>query len=92
MRNKPEVEETGAFEDSLHIPLPQLRTRMGEVLEYIEKHPDANVVVHCKTGIRARLAASILHNHTIQPVTVLNEVFNELVKKEGVKTVPYNGK
>lgn len=86
------MEEGGVFEESFHIPLPQLKTRMGEVLEYIEKHPDANVVVHCKTGIRARLAASILHNHTIQPVTVLNEIFDVLKKNEGVKTVPYNGK
>lgn len=47
---------------------------MGEILEFIEKNQDAEVVIHCKTGIRARLAASILHNHIIQPVTVLNEV------------------
>lgn len=65
---------------------------MGEVLEFIEKHSDADVVVHCKTGIRARLAASILHNHVVQPVTVLNEVFEVVAQKEGVKVVPVSGK
>jgi len=65
---------------------------MEEVLEYIQKHSDADVVVHCKTGIRARLAASILHNHIVQPVTVLNEVLDTLIKEDKVKTVQYNGK
>lgn len=47
-------------------------------------------MVHCKTGIRARLAASILHNHVVQPVTVLNEVLDKLIKEEKVKTIPHN--
>lgn len=63
---------------------------MEEVLEFINKHTDADVVIHCKSGVRARLAASILHNHVIQPVTVLNELF-EVVSQKGGKLVPYNG-
>jgi len=34
-------------------------------------HPDSDLVVNCKTGGRARLAASILLKHGIQPI-VLN--------------------
>jgi rhodanese-related sulfurtransferase len=64
----------GVLENSLHVPLPELKTRMDEVLEFINKHEDADLVVHCKTGVRARVAASILHNHVVQPVTVLNEI------------------
>jgi rhodanese-related sulfurtransferase len=76
---------------ALHIPVYQLKSRMPEVLEFVNKHPESDVVVNCKTGVRARLAASILHCHVVQPVTVLNEVFDKL-KEKGVDVVPYENK
>jgi rhodanese-related sulfurtransferase len=54
----------------------------------VNKHPDADVIIHCKTGMRARLATSILYNHLTCQISVLNEVFEKLPEK-GAKFVPY---
>mgnify|MGYP006869357306 FL=1 len=40
-------------------------------------HQDSDLVVNCKTGGRARLAASILLKHGIHPI-VLNENLDNL--------------
>lgn len=39
---------------ALHIPLPQLATRVGEI-------PDRQVWVHCQSAYRASIGASLLH-------------------------------
>ncbi|MEV5705012.1 MBL fold metallo-hydrolase [Actinoallomurus sp. NPDC052274] len=44
---------TGHIEGSVHIPLHQLQQRLHEV-------PDGNVWVHCGSGLRAAIAASLL--------------------------------
>ncbi|MFH8336618.1 rhodanese-like domain-containing protein [Streptomyces sp. AM6-12] len=44
----------GYIENSVHIPVHQLHKRLGEV-------PEGTVWVHCAGGIRAGIAASLLH-------------------------------
>ncbi|MGW3124522.1 rhodanese-like domain-containing protein [Streptomyces sp. NPDC001107] len=44
----------GFVEGAVHIPLHELRRRLGEV-------PDGQVWVHCAGGVRAAIAASLLH-------------------------------
>jgi len=44
----------GAIEDSVHIPLGQLRDRLGEL------DPDRPVVTYCAGGYRSSIAASLL--------------------------------
>jgi hydroxyacylglutathione hydrolase len=44
----------GAIEDSVHIPLGQLRERIGEL------DPDVPVVTYCAGGYRSSIAASLL--------------------------------
>ena len=72
------------------IPLPELKDKIEVVKEVLSKHEDANLVIHCKTGMRARLAASMLSIHLSCPIIVLNEVFEKLAEK-GVKVQPYAG-
>jgi len=45
--------EGGHIEHSVHIPLQDLRSRMGEV-------PDGPIAVHCAAGFRASIGASLL--------------------------------
>ena len=89
VRNKPEWIELGVFENALLLPLPEIKSKIDAVIDFVNKHPEANVVVHCKTGMRARLATSILYNHLDCEITVLNEVFEKITEK-GVKLVPYS--
>jgi hydroxyacylglutathione hydrolase len=55
----------GAIEGSLHIPLPQLRGRLGEL------NPERPVVVHCAGGYRSSIAASLLRAHSFDDVSDL---------------------
>lgn len=54
VRNVPEFESGGVIEGSIAIPLPKLPERVGEVRGKEE------IVVSCRTGLRARVAYSIL--------------------------------
>ncbi|GAA4612033.1 MBL fold metallo-hydrolase [Actinoallomurus liliacearum] len=54
---------TGHIEGSVHIPLHQLRQRLHEV-------PDGKVWVHCGSGMRAAIAASLLDAAGRQVVAV----------------------
>ncbi|MFD9685025.1 rhodanese-like domain-containing protein [Kitasatospora sp. NPDC059088] len=49
--------ETGAIEGSLHIPLTELPTRLAEIPT---DHP---LVIHCASGHRSSIAASLLRHH-----------------------------
>lgn len=80
----------GVFENALLIPLSQLKGKIDIVVDLVNKHPEASVVVHCKTGMRARVGASILTHHLNCQVTVLNEVIDKIGEK-GVKLTPYKG-
>jgi rhodanese-related sulfurtransferase len=47
----------GHFERAIHIPLGQLRDRMGELPK------DRPILVHCAVGLRAHIAVRILRQH-----------------------------
>lgn len=65
VRNVPEY-EFGVIENSVAIPLPKLPERVGEVKD------KEGLVISCKTGLRARVAYSILIREGI-PSTILAE-------------------
>lgn len=48
------------IENSILIPLPELYKRAGELKE------EKNILVNCRTGVRARVAAGILASEGIQ--------------------------
>jgi hydroxyacylglutathione hydrolase len=50
----PGEHDQGAIEDSVHVPLGQLRDRIGEL------DPDRPVVTYCAGGYRSSIAASLL--------------------------------
>lgn len=56
---------SGAIKGSVHIPLQELRSRIGEVRKFGERE----VVVYCQTGSRSLSAAGILRK---QGITVAN--------------------
>jgi hydroxyacylglutathione hydrolase len=55
----------GAIEGSVHIPIPQLRTRIGEL------SPDRPVVAYCAGGYRSSIAASLLRAYGFDDVSDL---------------------
>jgi glyoxylase-like metal-dependent hydrolase (beta-lactamase superfamily II) len=57
--------ETGAFEDSIRIPLGQLADRTSEL------DPGKLIVVHCKGGYRSSIATSILRRAGLQEIADL---------------------
>ncbi len=57
--------ETGAFEDSIRIPLGQLADRTSEL------DPTKLIVVHCKGGYRSSIATSILRRAGLQEIADL---------------------
>ncbi|MGA5466719.1 MBL fold metallo-hydrolase [Mycobacterium sp. NPDC050041] len=59
----PGEREGGAIPDSLHIPLAQLRLRLGEV------PVGKPIVVHCAGGWRSSVAASLLRANGIRQVS-----------------------
>jgi hydroxyacylglutathione hydrolase len=66
VRNVPELESGGVVENSISIPLPKLPERVGEV------KGKEGIVVNCRTGLRARVAYSILAREGIT-ATILAE-------------------
>ncbi|MFI0820685.1 rhodanese-like domain-containing protein [Streptomyces sp. NPDC021098] len=62
----------GAVEASAHIPLHRLRERLGEV-------PDGTVWVHCASGMRAAIAASLL-DAAGRDVVVVDDDFDAAVR------------
>jgi rhodanese-related sulfurtransferase len=65
VRNQGERESKVLFKDSLHIPLPELRERIGDI------PVDKPVVVHCAAGYRSAAAQSILERE-LMPVHVFD--------------------
>jgi rhodanese-related sulfurtransferase len=66
----PGEREGGAIPGSLHIPLAQLRVRIGEV------PTDRPIVVHCAGGWRSSVAASLLRANGIGQVSDLLGGYN----------------
>src|SRR6266849_1414322 len=62
--------ETGAFENSVRIPLGQLADRTAEL------DPSKLIVVHCKGGYRSSIATSILRRAGIQEIADLTGGFD----------------
>lgn len=84
----PELLDTGYFNGALFIPISQLKNRLDEVALYIKKHEGKEIVIQCKSGMRARLGASLMLNNGLGPVTVFNEVIDK-VHEKGALLVPY---
>ena len=68
VRRDEEVAE-GAISGSIHIPLPDLKDRMGEI-------PAGVVWVHCASGFRASIAASLLDGAG-REVVLIDDDFEE---------------
>lgn len=66
----PGERENGAIPGSIHIPLAQLRTRMGEL------PVDKPIVLHCAGGWRSSVAASLLRANGFQQVSDLLGGYN----------------
>jgi hydroxyacylglutathione hydrolase len=62
--------ETGAFENSIRIPLGQLADRTSEI------DPGKLVVVHCKGGYRSSIASSILRRAGLREIADLTGGFD----------------
>lgn len=62
--------ETGAFENSIRIPLGQLADRTSEL------DPTKLIVVHCKGGYRSSIASSILRRAGLQEIADLTGGFD----------------
>jgi hydroxyacylglutathione hydrolase len=62
--------ETGAFEDSIRIPLGQLPDRTAEL------DPSKLIVVHCKGGYRSSIATSILRRAGLREIADLTGGFD----------------
>ena len=61
-RNKPEWIATGTLENAILIPMLELSARVAELKD------KKSVLVHCRTGMRARVAASILAQQGIDSI------------------------
>jgi rhodanese-related sulfurtransferase len=68
VRSARELVQTGRVRGSLHIPLPELRGRLQELQPY----RDREVVVICRAGLRAYIAARILAQSGFPRVHVLS--------------------
>jgi glyoxylase-like metal-dependent hydrolase (beta-lactamase superfamily II)/rhodanese-related sulfurtransferase len=77
----PGERERGAIAGALHIPLAQLRSRLGEVYK-------ANpIVVHCASGWRSSVAASLLRESGFENVADLAGGYNAWVRARRVSGV-----
>lgn len=66
----PGERERGTIADALSVPLAQLRARLGEV------PVDKPIVVHCASGWRSSVAASLLRAHGVDDVSDLVGGYN----------------
>lgn len=73
IRNPSEVEELKVFQNSINIPLYELRERVGEI------PGDKPIVVHCAAGFRSAAGSSIVHSR-------LGEVTKVYDLGEAIKT------
>jgi hydroxyacylglutathione hydrolase len=59
VRNGPEITASGIIEGAINIPLGELEARVGELKER------KNIVVNCLSGIRSKIAFSVLTKYGI---------------------------
>jgi hydroxyacylglutathione hydrolase len=74
--------ETGAFEDSIRIPLGQLADRTNEL------DPSKLFIVHCKGGYRSSIATSILRRAGLREIADLTGGFDAWKTADLQKTQP----
>jgi glyoxylase-like metal-dependent hydrolase (beta-lactamase superfamily II)/rhodanese-related sulfurtransferase len=87
VREKSELESTGvvAQQNAHFIPLGILENNLTEL-----KKTTLPIGIHCKTGGRASLAASILKRHDINDIVFLGGIGTMIEK--GVPLIPYENK
>lgn len=61
---QPEEVELGKINGSINIPLPELRTRLGEIPK------DRPIYLTCQIGLRGYIAARILAQHGYDPINL----------------------
>jgi glyoxylase-like metal-dependent hydrolase (beta-lactamase superfamily II)/rhodanese-related sulfurtransferase len=66
IRNLSEVKNEKIFENSIHIPLPELRERVNEI------PTDKPIVVHCAGGYRSAAGTSIIKSYLKDSVPVFD--------------------
>ncbi|MDZ7676090.1 MAG: MBL fold metallo-hydrolase [Acidimicrobiales bacterium] len=69
VRRPDELEADGAIPDSVHVPIDEILRRMDEI-------PDEKLWVHCASGFRASIAASLLDRAGYEVVLVDDEFAN----------------
>ncbi|HET7400082.1 MAG TPA: MBL fold metallo-hydrolase [Intrasporangium sp.] len=76
----------GHIEGAVHVPL-------GDLLDRLEDVPDGEVWVHCGSGYRASVAASVLaaRGHSAENVVVVDDSFDEHAAASGLPVVPAKG-
>ena len=75
VRTKDEV-QTGAFKNSISIPLDQIEKRIGELPK------DKEMLIHCSTGARAEMAKSALDKAGLKSRVLIADVECEQGKCE----------
>lgn len=77
---------TGGFDNSIHIPLGQLRSRLNEIPK------DKNIYVTCQVGLRGYVACRILEQNGIRCANIDGGVKTYLYVKEQKKALKINMK
>jgi hydroxyacylglutathione hydrolase len=72
VRNNGEVKDKVIFNSAMHIPLPELRDRIGEI------PVNQPIVVHCAAGYRSAAAQSIIKN--LVPNVEIYDISDEIKK------------
>ena len=83
IRSKPEWITTGVMEGAMLISLPELESKVGELKD------KKNIVVNCLTGMRSKVAFSLLARHNIS-AKVFTDNFADM-KNKGYKIVDFKG-
>lgn len=70
VRSKAEV-ATGTLPGAINIPLPELASRIPELLERLAAAPETGVIVICQSGMRAQRAVPALAGAGVRKLAVL---------------------
>ena len=60
LRNQDELDEYGFIENAVHIPLPEIPTKVDEIKSYSKP-----IVLFCKAGVRAEKAKEFLEDQLV---------------------------
>lgn len=62
---------TGTLPGAINIPLPELASRIPELLERVTAAPETGVIIICQSGMRAQRAVPVLAGAGVQKLAVL---------------------